>query len=230
VHKFESLHVDPFLTTINQTGFSHFYRNLSFATSVTSEHIGRLAGVRDIPRHSNKAAGKKRQLKPGRGAVKGASFERSVCKSLSLWVSGGLHEDWFWRSAMSGGRATVGQRTGKHLAWHAGDISPTAPGAERLSEFFYIECKCVKSLDLNSWIFRRTGRGLQFWKDACVKANIYNKYPMLIAKENVTRTLLIVPSSLPNIEVAPAALARLPDATFYDYETVLSQAFWLAPR
>ena len=123
----------------------------------------------------------------------------------------------------------MGQRTGKHLAWHAGDISPTAPGAERLSEFFYIECKCVKSLDLNSWIFRGTGRGLQFWKDACVKANIYNKYPMLIAKENVTRTLLIVPSNLPNIEVAPAALARLPDATFYDYETVLSQAFWLAP-
>jgi len=46
-------------------------------------------------------------MRKGGGKAKGASFERDICRRLSLWVSAGKQEDVFWRSAMSGGRSTV---------------------------------------------------------------------------------------------------------------------------
>lgn len=171
---------------------------------------------------------KRRLRKPGGGMAKGASFERAVCKALSLWVSGGKHEDWFWRSAMSGGRSTVGRKVGKHLVQHAGDISATALGAHELTGLFYIECKNVKNLDLGSWIFRGTGKGFQFWLEACREAKHYGKLPMLIAKENVTRTLMVLPSDVPGTTIKFGEVARLPGLAFYDFEQILEQPFWFA--
>jgi len=49
---------------------------------------------------------------------KGPNFERSFCKSLSLWVSEGKDENIFWRSVGSGGRATR-----KQLSVHLGDVA-----------------------------------------------------------------------------------------------------------
>ena len=50
--------------------------------------------------------------KPGYGKQKGGEYERTVCKKLSLWVSNGTRDDIFWRSAMSGGRATLQRKKG----------------------------------------------------------------------------------------------------------------------
>lgn len=52
--------------------------------------------------------------------AKGSQFERDVCKRLSEWWAG-KDADIFWRTAMSGGRATVRVRKG-HATAHAGDI------------------------------------------------------------------------------------------------------------
>ena len=49
---------------------------------------------------------------------KGSQFERSFCKTLSMWASGGADENIFWRSVGSGGRATR-----KQLSVHLGDVS-----------------------------------------------------------------------------------------------------------
>ena len=46
-------------------------------------------------------------MRKGGGKEKGSSFERLVCKRMSMWLSKGERDDLFWRSAMSGGRATV---------------------------------------------------------------------------------------------------------------------------
>ena len=165
---------------------------------------------------------------PRGGMAKGAAFERSVCKALSLWVSGGQHEDWFWRSAMSGGRSTIGRKFGKHLAMHAGDISATAPGAHALVDRFYVECKCVKDLDLGSWIFRGTGKGLHFWLNACDEAKYYGKLPMLIAKENVTRTVMVLPSDVPELSQVSGEIARMAGIVFFDFEQILKQPFWFS--
>lgn len=163
---------------------------------------------------------------PGGGMAKGAAFERAVSKALSLWVSGGLHEDWFWRSAMSGGRSTIARKAGKHFAMHAGDISATALGAHALADRFYVECKCVKHLDLGSWIFRGTGKGLQFWLNTYNEAKHYEKRPMLIAKENVTRTLMVLPADMPELSQVSGEIARMAGMVFFDFEQVLKQPFW----
>lgn len=114
---------------------------------------------------------------------KGASFEREVCKQLSLWVSHGKQEDVFWRSAMSGGRSTVAAARGKRLATQAGDISPIALIGIPFARIFLIECKHYANLDYQSLI---TGKGhlIDFWLTVRKEANRCGKMPLLIAKQN----------------------------------------------
>ena len=49
---------------------------------------------------------------------KGPNFERSFCKTLSMWASSGTDENIYWRSVGSGGRATR-----KQLSVHLGDVA-----------------------------------------------------------------------------------------------------------
>ena len=73
--------------------------------------------------------------------AKGASWEREFSKLLSLWWSDGTNDDWFWRSAMSGGRATVRARKGQKTANAAGDICAQTPEAQRLLNVATFEIK-----------------------------------------------------------------------------------------
>jgi hypothetical protein len=77
----------------------------------------------------------------GRGKSKGNSFEREICKALSLWWTEGKRDDVFWRSQNSGGRATSRKKGGKHTAGQFGDVSATESLAEPLTQFFTIELK-----------------------------------------------------------------------------------------
>jgi hypothetical protein len=134
-------------------------------------------------------------MKKGGGKGKGSAFERSICKRLSLWVSHGKREDLFWRSAMSGGRATVGRKQGKDHAHHAGDISATHPDGHKLTEHWYVECKAYKSLQIESALLDSTGALAKFWKETCTQATAHHKLPMLIAKQNNTKILLVLPNA-----------------------------------
>lgn len=58
-------------------------------------------------------------------ARKGGDFEREFCTLLSSWWTGGEDTSCFWRTAMSGGRATVRRRKGLNTRGHAGDICAT---------------------------------------------------------------------------------------------------------
>ncbi|MBM3120244.1 MAG: hypothetical protein FJ006_12010, partial [Chloroflexi bacterium] len=58
---------------------------------------------------------------------KGASFERDISRQLSLWWTHGERDDVFWRSSMSGGRATVRAKKGQKTAYQNGDITATDP-------------------------------------------------------------------------------------------------------
>jgi hypothetical protein len=125
------------------------------------------------------------------GKQKGASFERKTCVALSQWVSGKKRKDLFWRSAMSGGRATLGLRKGdKHLS-QGGDVSAIDPLGAPLTERFCIEIKFYKDLDLAAfWL--GYGTLFRFWKRASEDAGKYGKEPMLIAKQNLYPTLVLV--------------------------------------
>lgn len=72
---------------------------------------------------------------------KGANFERSICRQLSEWWTGGKRDDVFWRSSNSGGRATVRHQKGKRTAGAYGDIAATDPMGDRLIRTFTIELK-----------------------------------------------------------------------------------------
>jgi hypothetical protein len=122
-------------------------------------------------------------MRKGGGKQKGAAFERDICKRLSLWLSEGKQEDCLWRSAMSGGRSTVAAAKGKRLAAQAGDITAINDIGLRLTKDFFIECKAYKNLNY-AGLITGTGKFVEFWKTACVQAQVYNKRPMLIVKQN----------------------------------------------
>ena len=72
---------------------------------------------------------------------KGASFERDISRQLSLWWTHEKRDDVFWRSSMSGGRATVRAKKGQKTAYQNGDITATDPISSPLIENVVIELK-----------------------------------------------------------------------------------------
>lgn len=167
-------------------------------------------------------------MRPGGGKQKGAEFERVVCKDLSLWLSKGTREDLFWRSAMSGGRATLGMREGKAHAASAGDVSAIHFLGAKFIEHFYVECKFYKDLQLKNVLFNGPSKLMTFWKDAAFEATVYKKLPLLIAKENHVPILVVLSSEGRDFfnGVDGAMTAHLPthDAFIYDYNLFLQQA------
>ena len=73
--------------------------------------------------------------------AKGSQFERDLCRRLSEWWTAGARDDVFWRTAGSGGRATVRRKRGKMTAGAAGDIMATDPLGVDLMQLVTIECK-----------------------------------------------------------------------------------------
>lgn len=122
-------------------------------------------------------------MRKGGGKAKGSAFERTICKELSLWVSGGTAQDVFWRSAMSGGRSTVAMKRGDKLASQAGDVSSVHELGHKFINQFIVECKSYKSLDYASFI-KGKGNFLTFWERLRSDSKIYHKMPFLIAKQN----------------------------------------------
>lgn len=122
-------------------------------------------------------------MKPGRGKAKGSLFEREVCKRLSLWITHGEKEDCLWRSAMSGGRATVAHRKGK-IVRQAGDICAVSPEGHAFTDKWYLECKHVKNLGLDQFLVKGTGPLAKFWAKCKDEAEIHNREPVIIAKQN----------------------------------------------
>lgn len=133
-------------------------------------------------------------MKPGAGKQKGAEFERAVCKRLSLWVSDKRRDDLFWRSAMSGGRATLSKKS-QHTG--AGDITAVAVQGNKLTNEFYIECKFYADLDMPGFVYCTGGKLKQFWLETIKQAVKYGRRPFLIAKENRRPTLLLLDTFQP---------------------------------
>jgi hypothetical protein len=131
-----------------------------------------------------------------KAAGKGPGFERHICKLLSLWVSGNKDADLFWRSAISGGRATQSAKRGQLLTRQAGDICSIGPAGHALTDRFFIECKHRKDLNIQSFLLGgKTGSMAKFWRKACKEAKQHGKTPLMIAKQNNTPTLVITPAN-----------------------------------
>lgn len=122
-------------------------------------------------------------MRKGGGKQKGNSFEREVAVALSIWLSDGQKSDCLWRSATSGGRATVAMKRGKKLSNQVGDLSSIDPLSSKFINSFAIEIKFYADLDYKGLI---TGRGklLEFWTEIRKQSKTHGKHPLLIAKQN----------------------------------------------
>lgn len=130
-------------------------------------------------------------MKPGGGKQKGASFERDTCKKLSQWISGGARDDLLWRSAMSGGRATVMNRKGGNNKSQIGDISAVDALAAPFIDRFVLECKHYGDLGLLPGILKTKGTLCEFWAKVAEEAYNNGKQPVLIAKQDMWPTMFI---------------------------------------
>jgi hypothetical protein len=117
--------------------------------------------------------------------AKGSLFERKVCVALSLWVTANARKDVFWRSAMSGGRATV---RGLDVR-QAGDVCAVAPEGHVFCQRYYVECKHLKSLDFHC-LLKGTGMLHKHFADTAKKAIKRRLTPLLIARQNGTPIIL----------------------------------------
>jgi len=150
-------------------------------------------------------------MRKGGGKNKGSSFERFLCKELSLWLSEGTRQDLLWRSSMSGGRSTVAMKKGVKLSAQVGDISSIHKLGHKFTELFMIEAKFYKNLNYDSLI-KGNGNLVTFWKRACEDASTHDKLPMLIAKQNHFPSVVCL-----NDEGVNAFRLEQVKATFYDF-------------
>jgi len=72
---------------------------------------------------------------------KGSSFEREICKTLSLWWTNGKDEDVFWRTAGSGARAKTRSKKDLRTFGQYGDVQATNPIGQKLIDVCTIELK-----------------------------------------------------------------------------------------
>lgn len=131
---------------------------------------------------------------------KGSAFERDICKRLSLWVSAGKKTDCFWRSAMSGGRATVSAAVRQ-----CGDICAVAPEGNPLADFFYFECKHNRDLQIIGWLLSGTGKLPEFWRTAEKQASDHGRRPLLIFRQNQFPIMFIHPRQNRDLGIMPVA-------------------------
>lgn len=123
-------------------------------------------------------------MKPGGGKHKGASFERQVCVQLSRVVDPDGEDTIFWRSAISGARATVQNRKGVINKTQLGDVSCVHTKGEWLTKHFIIECKNYSNMQVANSLIKSVGRLATFWRALCKLCLSHNKAPMLIFKEH----------------------------------------------
>jgi hypothetical protein len=129
---------------------------------------------------------------PGRGAAKGASFEREICRRFSKFVSPGTKDTVFWRSAQSGGRATIMNRRGHTNETQLGDLTCVHEAGLWLTNHFIVECKHRANLQLEAALFKGKGKLAEFWIDLCKLSRRHRRHPMLVARQNRCDTMLIL--------------------------------------
>ncbi len=75
------------------------------------------------------------------GKNKGNSFERQICKQLSLWWTENKSEDIFWRTASSGAMANIRSKKCQKTFGQYGDIQAINPIGQPLIDLGTIELK-----------------------------------------------------------------------------------------
>lgn len=116
---------------------------------------------------------------------KGAQFEIWLCRRLTQWVTGQPKPEVFWRSAVSGAKATIDAAAGREAVM-GGDIIAIAPAARFFCDRYSVEAK--KRAVYGDFLGVMSGSlktGLwAWWLQCCRDAARDGKQPFLVFKEN----------------------------------------------
>jgi hypothetical protein len=127
------------------------------------------------------------------GKAKGSSFERTISKILSLWISEGKDKDLLWRSHSSGARFTsrvLKEGSGESLKGQSGDLCGIKDEGFTFCSIFSIETKFYSSFDLADFLLPDKKQGiLCFWKQTKRDAERSGKEPLLICKKNYSNAI-----------------------------------------
>jgi hypothetical protein len=136
---------------------------------------------------------------------------------------------------MSGGRATIGQRKGKEMAHQAGDITATHPDGHVLTDKWFIECKRVRDMGYEAGIFKNQGLLAKYWAEATAQALLHKRTPMLIARQNLGETIVVVPCAYQlaagaghYVHLNPQGYllrSMLLKADFYTFDSMIAKPF-----
>lgn len=132
---------------------------------------------------------------------KGSSFEREICKRLSLWWSNGADDDIFWRTSGSGARATTRSKQRKATFGQNGDVQATNPIGQPLIDLCSIELKRGYSghtiADMLDCADGTKPQQYELFIQQAIKGshNAKSKTWMLIVKRDRKKELVIVPFS-----------------------------------
>lgn len=154
---------------------------------------------------------------------KGAHFEREVAKQLSSWMTGGRRHDLFWRTAMSGGRATIANRNKGYVRSQLGDITAVDYEGYPLTEKFVIEAKYHADLSFTNFFLNGGGPIVRWWDKLVDEAERFDKHPMLVLRQN-RRPILILMWQVD----ADKFTTYIPEISFYNtnlapYTVAISQ-------
>lgn len=133
-------------------------------------------------------------MKAGGGSQKGSSFEREVCKKLSLWISEGKRNDIFWRTAGSGARATTRAKSGQTTCNADGDMCCLDPAYQWFIDSVLVEIKRgYNSWRLDDFLLPKPKKDGIFtvWEKLEKEAHRLHKLPLLILKQDRKQELYI---------------------------------------
>ena len=122
-----------------------------------------------------------------KGKAKGSAFERDICRTLTEYVTGNKRPEVFWRTAGSGGKASIERKLGIKNAIMAGDIccvNPRKKKAVAFTSVFSVECKFYKSFSFDSLLLQEKNLVLNWWFKCVKEARASDKQPLLIFKKN----------------------------------------------
>lgn len=106
---------------------------------------------------------------------RGGSYERKLCKKLSLWITGGQRSDVLWRTAMSGGQRKASRGKTRDQAADKGDVTAVQPEGTLLTELFCIEAKWRKNIGLETCLFTPAAKSavlVQCWNQTAEAARM----------------------------------------------------------
>jgi hypothetical protein len=146
----------------------------------------------------------KPKRKRGNRAGKGSSFEREICRLLSVWWTGDSDADViFWRTSQSGGRATARRKTGRRTAAaHCGDLAAIAASGEPLTRAVVFELKRgYRTAALHDLLDRPVRAAAQVWEEWIAQAqeasaNAGTRYWAVIHRRDRRECLIVVPRAL----------------------------------